>query len=118
MIRAIARPDYKTFGVEITLVKQYTEDSSPVEVLHLEAGSDGTVTDGKWEKHHPGAEVTPTLILDDDLARPLLDALNQHYHGVDDARALRRDLDGERQRTDTLIGLLGAVAGKLAEAQP
>jgi hypothetical protein len=115
LIRAITHPDHKTFGVMITVVEQADDASRPASVLRLAAGGEtGTVRFSGWEPHERYAAVEPTLVLPEEVASALLDALNRHFHGVDDARALRRDLDGERNRADKLIDHLGAIARQLS----
>lgn len=61
---------------------------------------------GAWAWDPVAANVepgSPTLLLTDDIARPLLDALLRHYAGAEDTRTLRRDYDAERARVDGLI---------------
>lgn len=118
MIRVIAHPDYRTFGVALTVVRQYSDDSTPVEVLHMQAGEGKCIDRATWDQHKPHATYEPTLILEDEIGRALLDALNRHYGGVDDARALRADLDKERARTDKLIGHLADIAASRTGPQP
>jgi hypothetical protein len=118
MIRALATPALTKFGVAVTIVQQYDDEAAPVKVMHLQAsGDDGkTVTDtwGGWSDHEPCEQFAPTLLLSDDIARPLLDALTRYYDGAEDTRMMRRDLDAERKRTDVLIDHLGTVARTLA----
>jgi hypothetical protein len=119
MIRALVQPAYDSFGVAITIVQQWTEDASPLSILRLRPRDEGGAARfAEWEEHRPCDEVKPTLILDDETARPLLDALTRHYCGAEDTRALRRDYDGERKRVDVLIDHLAAVARTLSEPQP
>jgi len=119
MIRAIATPAVHAFGVAVTIVNQYTEESSPTEILHLlPSGGDGkTIDTMQWEQHRVGQSHEPTLVLPDEFARPLLEALTRYYSGTEDTRALRRDYDAERKRVDDLIGHLATVTRTLAEPQ-
>ncbi len=118
MIRAIIHPAWDSFGVAVSIVQQWTEDASPVSILRLRPLDDGkTARYAEWEEHQPGAMVEPTMVLDDETARPLLDALTRHYCGAEDTRALRRDYEAERKRVDGLIGDLAAVTRALAEPQ-
>jgi hypothetical protein len=120
MIRVEAIPALTEFGVAIRIAQQYGEDCAPVQILHLKRADDGTVSAdwSGWTEHRPGEMVAPTLVLSDEIARPLLDALSRYYNGAEDSRALRRDYDGERKRVDTLIGHLAVVARALSEPQP
>ena len=57
----------------------------------------------KWEKiTQEGVQVAPSFTLEQQFARPLLDALSRHYSGAEDTRALRKDYDAERARVDKL----------------
>lgn len=119
MIFAETIPAWTEFGVAVRIAQRYGEDCAPVQVLHLTRADDGTVSAdwAGWTEHRPGEMVAPTLVLSDEIARPLLDALSRYYNGAEDTRALRRDYDAERKRTDTLIDHLGSVARTLAEPQ-
>lgn len=55
-------------------------------------------------------DVKPTMRLPMDLGRELLNSLMNHYHGADDARALRRDYDEERKRVDRLTAAMIEIA--------
>ena len=66
-----------------------------------------------WEELDEAAEVEPTLSLPSDTARAVLDALTRHFHGAEDARALRRDYDAERRRVDEQAKLIADVARAL-----
>jgi hypothetical protein len=66
-----------------------------------------------WEEvPDPALEVKPTLVLDNESARVLLDALLRHYQGASDMHTVRSDLLHERKRvdklTDALIGIAAA----------
>lgn len=118
MIRALVQPDLGRFGVAITIVDQVFEEEAfrtPARILRL-APRDGekTAASAGWEDVGPNEPFEPTLVLDDELARPLLDALCRHYSGAEDTRALRRDYERERSRVDVLVDHLGQVARILA----
>lgn len=66
-----------------------------------EIPADGTVTE-------------PTMRIDHQSARALLDALARHYDGAEDTRALRRDYDAERKRNDKLTDAIIGLANELA----
>lgn len=50
-----------------------------------------------------GAIAAPSLVMEDDLGRALLDALITHYGGATNVRQLRADYEHERGRVDKLI---------------
>jgi hypothetical protein len=54
----------------------------------------------------------PLLTLDDDMAMALLDALQRHYQGNSDTRALRADYDAERKRVDKMMDRLLELAAR------
>lgn len=60
----------------------------------------------------PGVDPGPSMLLADDMAMVLLDALAAHYRRATDTGNLRADYDAERARvdrlTDALIRELGA----------
>lgn len=63
----------------------------------------------------PGAAFSePSLALDDDLGRALLDALAEHYGNTTGGRQQRADYEHERGRVDRLIGHL--IAGRTDHA--
>lgn len=66
-----------------------------------------------WERVADGVAIEPSMVLDDEIGRPLLDALLRHYQGASDMHTVRADLLHERGRvdklTDAVIGI--AVAG-------
>lgn len=113
MIRAYVHEDITGTSVDISIVMHPPEgsmDSRPL-ILRAPAGGQAGL---EWEEIPPGRMIEePTLRLGGEEARALLDALTVHFHGADDARALRRDYDHERQRVDTLIGHLGAISRAL-----
>lgn len=80
-------------------------------VLRLRNG-DGS----SWEPVKGGEIPEPTLRLDDSQARALCDALNHHYGGTEDTRALRKDYDAERKRVDDLIGTVTFIAKASTDA--
>jgi hypothetical protein len=108
MIRAYVQDmPFAGLGVSVAIVRHPAEgETDPrVRVLHLHDNEAVS-----WDEHEPATVVTPTLQLDDDAARALLDALAAHFHGTEDTRALRKDYDAERARCDTLMGaLLGCL---------
>lgn len=104
MIRAQVAEDWSRFGI-VVLISQHTEDGKRIATLHF---NDGIAS---WDPPPTGAtQIDPTLRLDHEEANALLAALTNHYQGVDDQRALRKDYDHERGRVDKLIDVVTAVA--------
>jgi hypothetical protein len=108
VIRAYVSDHNYGMGVNIAIVLHLGEDGrAPAKILRL------TGTFPSWEDAPVAQVVDPTLTLDDDQARALLDGLMRHYHGAEDTRALRRDYDDERKRVDRLTTALGDVVKAL-----
>lgn len=109
MIRAQVAEDWSRFGIAV-LISQHTEDGKRIATLHF---NDGIAS---WDPPPTGtAPIDPTLRLDHEEANALLVALTNHYQGVDDQRALRKDYDHERGRVDKLIGTVTAIAQQRAQ---
>jgi hypothetical protein len=66
----------------------------------------------EWEQVDPLANVKPTLKLNGEAARALLDALTRHYQGAPDLHMVRSDLMHERGRVDKLLGTLSEIASR------
>lgn len=98
-------------GIQVFVVRY--EDGSPRFILQL----DSATSSPSWAAL-PDVNIAPlpTLVLTDEVARSLLDALTRHYQGAEDTRALRRDYDAERGRVDRLIDAVVTIA--LAEPPP
>lgn len=114
VIRAFIRDDFAGMFLDIALIHQH--DGSPRRILRFGESSDITVC--RWEELPDvpqGADLAPTLRLDDTMARALYEALAAHYSGADDVRALRRDYDAERVRVDQLTASLIGVTQALAD---
>jgi hypothetical protein len=114
VIRAQVHKDWASFGVTILLTDQLDDDTRPREIFHLISPEGGSPY-FKREEIDFGCPVQPTLVLQDDMARALLDALMHHYQGAEDTRAVRRDYDAERARVDKLTDALISLADKLAD---
>lgn len=82
----------------------------------LALGPNGA-TEG-WSEITDYVEIKPTLILGPDESAALCIALNNHYQGVDDQRALRKDYDAERGRVDKLTDTVIDLARMLAHPLP
>lgn len=106
MIRTRVGPDYLSGGVVIAIT-QHEEGGHGRHILHL-----GPHRERQWEPTSPGVLTEPTLVLDDDEAMSLMNALVSHYQGVDDQRALRKDYDDERARVDKLTDAVISIAQK------
>lgn len=70
----------------------------------------GTQGERTWEEIDPQTNVEPTLKLDGESARSLLDALLRHYQGASDMHTVRSDLLHERGRVDKLTAAVIAIA--------
>src|SRR6266851_2557313 len=73
-----------------------------------------------WEEYDSENPVNqePSLRMDSDMARALLEELTRHFHGADDTRQLRLDYNAERARVDRLtsdIASLAAQSGQTLE---
>lgn len=111
MIRVHIFDSHYSFGVGISILNE--GEDRPREIARFENGQLRS-----FESFDPHAAVDPSLVLSDDIARALLDALTRRYHGAEDTRALRRDYDDERKRVDKLTaGLLSLAASLAAPAQ-
>ena len=118
MIRAYIHDNFATggFSVGVSVVRHPPEGSLDVRPRILRLGGARDPYRLAWDEvPADGAIVAPTLTMDDEAARALLDALTRHYQGAEDTRALRRDYDAERKRVDDLTGHLAAIARTLAE---
>jgi len=74
--------------------------------------------EGGWAEFvtvEPAVQSSPTLRLNNDFARALLEALLRYYNGSEDARTTRADLLHERERVDKLINMYGMLATTIAE---
>jgi hypothetical protein len=96
--RAIVTQHMAAFGVGIYLIEDRpygaTAVAQPAELI---------LTD-----HDPYATLPdrPTLLLPDNHARALLDALSAHYGAHSDVRSLRKDYDAERARVDMMLAAI------------
>lgn len=70
-----------------------------------------------WDEVEPGAMVAPTLLLGEDAARALLDALVRRYEGASDMHTVRSDLLHERGRVDKLTSGLMQIAIHATDSQ-
>ena len=75
----------------------------------LRCQPDGNST---WEDHDPLTTATPTLKLNGEAARALLDALLRFYQGSADTQTVRSDLLHERGRVDKLTEAVISIAAR------
>lgn len=110
MIRAYISDAQYGASIAISLVLTGDQDQ-PRRVLHFESlGEDHELgLAQRWSDLGPDCTARPTLILGHDMAIAVMQALNTHYSGVDDARMLRQDYDAERKRVDKLTDVLAEV---------
>jgi len=120
MLRIYIADDFMGSGIKISIVREHTDHSQLAgprcerTILRISDDPSGRHAH-RWEEvSNDGRVVEPTLRLDEETARTLLDVLTRHYQGAEDTRALRRDYDHERKRVDQLVGSLTAIAGTLA----
>lgn len=114
MIRAYVTDDIIGLAVRISLVR-HDAGGRPQEILRLLDDDPSSFQRFRWDPlDSAGADVAPTLVIGQDEARALLDALTRHFQGAGDTRALRRDYDRERDRVDKLLTHLAEVTKTLA----
>lgn len=114
MIRARIADDFGSLGIAIAIVR-HTDGDNPTGrmILRLAPHGEGDLAfgvSGRWDPIEPGGMITPTLRLGQEEAHALRIALNNHFQGVDDDRALRADYTAERGRVDRLIGVVCEIA--------
>lgn len=114
MIRAYVSEGFASLAVGISLIMN--PDAEQPRIYRLVALDDGHIS-YEWEPVERNTEIRPTLCLGHAEAIALMTALNAHFSGVDDQRALRKDYDDERKRVDDLTGVLSGVLKTLAETQ-
>ena len=73
-----------------------------------------TQFDSTVYQHVPAGTMPPALVIPQDAARALLDALAQHFGGTGDTRQLRKDYDAERTRVDKMINHLIDLSARQA----
>ena len=109
MIRALIAQDWMSFGVKISIVMTDGDGDRPVRIRRT--GGAG----GAWEQlSDVPVIVEPTMTLNDDEARALLDALTRHYQGASDMHTTRADLLHERGRVDKLTAAVIDIAERAA----
>ena len=109
MIDVLLGEDYFGYDLKVAIVNRQ-EDRTTI----LRIREDGS---HQWEIVPRDEPMLPTFRLPMDTGRAMLNALARHYHGADDARALRLDYDAERARVDKQGELIGEVLRTLAGAR-
>lgn len=104
MIEVRVSDDFMIDGLAIYISQKVAGMGRQILRLH-DNGTQG------WELVEQPATITdPTLKLDGDSARALLDALLRHYQGASDMHTVRSDLLHERGRVDKLTDAVIAIA--------
>jgi hypothetical protein len=104
MIRAHVGDDVYGFSVKVAIVLEPEEDGAPPLIMRL---GDGMCT--AWEPVEEGVVTSPTLSLDPETARALMQGLLDHFHRGQDTRALRQDYQGICVRLDKLSEAVAAL---------
>lgn len=91
---------FATDGIGIAIVNRHSQEERSI----LRFDQEGW---GRWESVEPLVNTKPTIVLNNDVARALLDALMRHYQGASDMHTVRSDLLHERARVDGLIKVIG-----------
>lgn len=107
MIRVRIADDFLAGGIAI-LVEQRGDG---IRVLYR-ASEDGYVVPYEQITSPEGAQRPPTLRMDEDIARALLQALANWYGGTSEAATARADLLHERGRVDKLTEAIIGIATK------
>lgn len=108
MIRARIADDYLAGGIAV-LIEQRGDGAR----LIYHAGERGHVRPDiqlTGTALPDGGELAPTLRMDEDVARALLQALANWYGGTSEAATARADLLHERGRVDQLISTVSVIA--------
>lgn len=111
MTRVYITDDFATMGISIVIAREWNGDfNNPPRRDIMHYGPSGVI---EWEMAEPGGIVQkPSLRMDEEVARALLDALTRHFHGSEDSRVLRKDYDDERKRVDRLTDAMMEIAAE------
>jgi hypothetical protein len=109
MIRAYVHDEHYGDRIAISIIHTAHDDPASKRILRIHVANHYFTTT-TWEEMPRNEAVEPTLQLPHDAAHALLAALTNHYQGVDDQRALRKDYDAERGRVDQLIDTVAQIA--------
>lgn len=69
----------------------------------------------EWTQIADGESTYPTLGIDDDMGRALLDALLRYYQGASDLHQVRQDYLEERKRVDNLQAVISNALNRLVD---
>lgn len=105
MIEVRLSDDFMIDGLAIYIADKHAGQSRRILRLREDGGHD-------WEQVDPAAMIEPTLKLQGEAARALLDALLRHYQGASDMHTVRSDLLHERGRVDRLIDVISQIAAR------
>lgn len=97
--------DVRVDGVAIQLARG-VGDGGHVELLRFTSVSEVV---GRSEAS--ASMPAPSLVIDDDLGRALLDALAAHYGGTSAGQQMRADYEHERRRVDQMLDHLMREGG-------
>lgn len=97
--------DFQRDRVRILLAEDSAAGRRMVLPVKLERGAPTSAT------AYEGPVPDPFLILPEEAAAALFNALALHFIGTNDVERLRRELVAERARVDALIAGLGRVGG-------
>lgn len=105
--------DFLNARLRLTVGRAAADETFQVVTAIKSDQVDGWSTEYQTVQHN---EIPPKLLLDESLARALLDALTKHFHGASDVRQLRKDYDAERARVDVLMSAMMHIATPNTEA--
>lgn len=113
-VRAVIREDWDLRGVRVALADLLPDGGIIRAKFALVERERIPPEEAMRTRPDDGAD---DLVLRDDEARALYEALAEHYgHGTNDVRALRRDYDAERVRVDNLVEAVVSIATRGAGA--
>ncbi len=98
--------DFMVDGVAIYISEKF----GSIDRRILRIGENGSQTWGEIDPN--GAACGPTIMLNGEAARALLDALLRHYQGASDMHTVRSDMLHERGRVDKLLGTISEIASR------
>lgn len=104
--RAHVDIDYSTFGIK-AMIAEYWPDR-PVRPYIVDGNTIRLGPELDTSRLPDGQE--PTLRIDEDAARALLDALLDYFRGGSDTRNLRKDFEREQSRVDDLLKTVSDIA--------
>lgn len=107
MIQVRVADDILADGISVYVSRKY--EHSPRQILHVAEGGQWTRWDDIDQAAAPDTPCPPTIRLNDDEGRALLDALLRRYQGTGDYHDLRSDYLAERKRVDDLIANMGQL---------